>query len=151
MIAILCVNIDAGCFGAKKGNEIIRECLSYYKNRQFIKGDGSFDTIPLPQIMIKFVNNHTDVKPFTKDYFTCKSFTTGLISTTNNSYSIHHFAGSWLSDDEKEVSELCQKIHSKIKIKPVEKIVCIFAGVIRRIHKYGLKAAILHWTKRGNK
>lgn len=101
--------IEAGVFGAEKGNEIISECLSYYKNRQFIKVDGTFDTIPLPKIMIKFVKNHSDIKPFTKDYFTCKSYITGQILTTNNSYSIHNFAGSWLTVENKDRTQIIQK------------------------------------------
>lgn len=89
--------IEAGCFGAEKHNPIINECLSYYQNRDFIKADGSFDTLPLPKIMIKFTQKYKNLNIFDRYTFTCKSYETGRIDTNENSYTIHHFAGSWTS------------------------------------------------------
>ena len=52
--------IEAGCFGAEKGDELIEKCLSYYENRSFIKDDGSFDDLPLPKIIINFINKNSN-------------------------------------------------------------------------------------------
>ena len=101
--------IEAGVFGAEKGNELVGECLSYYSGRSFIKNDGTFDTLPLPQIMIRHTKKYPELNIRAKDYFTCKSYQTGLISATENSYTIHHFAGSWLSDEQKLLSALAGK------------------------------------------
>lgn len=46
-----CKGIEAGCFGAEPHSEYIKRCLDYYTDRHFIKEDGSFDQLPLPQIM----------------------------------------------------------------------------------------------------
>lgn len=103
--------IEAGCFGAEKGDEFIGKCLEHYYNRPFIKQDGGFDTIPLPQIMKKIImDNSLAVSTYSCDYFTCKSYSTGKITTTNNTYAIHHFAGSWLSEEEQKISERTQKL-----------------------------------------
>ena len=84
--------IEAGCFGSEKKNSFIEDCLGYYKDRAFIKNDGSFDILPLPKIMLKFLSAHQDVMPYDWHYFTNKSYHTGKISTTEKSYSIHRFA-----------------------------------------------------------
>lgn len=105
------LTIEAGCFGAEAGDEFIGKCLEYYHDRPFIKQDGSFDTIPLPQIMKKIIlDNNLAVATYTCDYFTCKSYLTGKIVTTGNTYAIHHFAGSWLSEEEQKMSSLTQKL-----------------------------------------
>lgn len=93
--------IEAGCFGAEKNNPIIKKCLEYYTGRSFIKTDGSFDMLVLPQIMAKYCKNAgLDIKD--KFFFTCKSFETGIVSTKPHSYTVHHFAGSWCSDAQKK-------------------------------------------------
>ena len=103
--------IEAGCFGAEAGDAFLEKCLEYYYNRSFIKQDGSYDTLPLPQIMKKIIlDNNLSVSTYTCDYFTCKSYQTGKIATTSNSYAIHHFAGSWLSEEEQKMSDLTQKL-----------------------------------------
>lgn len=103
--------IEAGCFGAEKGNEFIGKCLEYYYDRPFVKQDGSFDTIPLPQIMKKIiVDNGLSVSTYSSDFFTCKSYQTGKITITDNTYAIHHFAGSWLSEEKQEMNVQTQKL-----------------------------------------
>lgn len=96
------VGIEAGIMGASPKAEWVKDCLSYYDNKHFNQ-DGILQMRPLPQIMLDVLQTHIikgTIKPYTPDYFTCKSYETGKISVTSNSYSIHHFAGSWLSNRE---------------------------------------------------
>ena len=140
--------IEAGCFGAEKGNPLIGECLSYYVNRPFIKADGSFDTLPLPQIMIKYVQRYPEIKPFSKDYFTCKSTSDGKITVTENSYSIHNFAGSWLTDDSRESLALHQKVFSKIKNHLLANVIFYSLRFFQRVKKHGLIGGLSYFCKR---
>ena len=48
--------IEAGCFGAKKNDPFLKACLAYYKDRHFIRDDGSMDTLPLSKVMSKIIN-----------------------------------------------------------------------------------------------
>lgn len=103
--------IEAGCFGAEPGDIFIEKCLEYYKDRHYVKPDESFDTLPLPQIMKRVIlDNNLSVSTYTWDYFTCKSYKTGKITTTDNTYAIHHFAGSWLSEEQQAINELTRKL-----------------------------------------
>ena len=105
-----CTRIEAGCFGAEKGNSYIGLCLERYNNRRFIKPDGNFDLCPLPQVMEEIRNKYNmDFELYPWDYFTAKSFRTGIEMPTDQTYAIHHFAGSWKTEKEKEQIEMSQR------------------------------------------
>lgn len=103
--------IEAATIGAEIGCEWIKKCLEQYEGRAFINEDGSMNTKVLPvvleQIICKNYNLELICKPseFTKesdkvfmlpcDYFSPKSYVTKKLKLTENTYSIHHFAGSW--------------------------------------------------------
>ncbi|MFI3262671.1 MAG: hypothetical protein R3Y26_07160 [Rikenellaceae bacterium] len=104
--------IEAGVFGAEKGLGYLKKCLDYYNDRPFKLANDRFDVKVLPIIMIetlqqnyinkkryniKLLGNDDTIELFPQDYFTAKSYKTGRITCTMNTYTIHHFAGSWLS------------------------------------------------------
>lgn len=103
--------IEAATIGAEKGCAWIMKCIEQYNERSFINEDGSMNTRVLPVVLediirknynLVQVNNITEVTrnddniyllPF--DYFSPKNYITKKLKTTNNTFSIHHFAGSW--------------------------------------------------------
>ena len=107
---------EAACFGAEKGSPWIKECLNYYKNRHFILPDGKLDLKPLPNIMedtlrakgysienifsigecLKKEKNNA-LMVLSNAFFSPKSYQTGIITKTEQTYSIHHFAASWVN------------------------------------------------------
>lgn len=90
--------IEAGVFGAPKGADWIKCCLQYYCGRTFLTEDAKCDIKPLPQIMFTVLKGsylNKSIFPFPNEYLTAKSYLTGAITITDNTYSIHHFAGSW--------------------------------------------------------
>lgn len=129
--------IEAGCFGAEKGDELIEKCLSYYENRSFIKDDGSFDDLPLPKIIINFINKNSNLQIYTSDYFTCKSYKTGIITTTKKSYAIHHFAGSWTSTAQKRYDKQRQYLLTHFAV--LGKILLIIPFCVWQISDNGIK------------
>ena len=111
--------LEVAAFGVEKKSEWIRECLRYYENRSFVKEDGSFDTKVLPIVIrdcliengykVVPVNSVEEAKKvggkeipvFPFDFFSPKSYETGEIEKTDRTYSIHHFASSWMTTSEK--------------------------------------------------
>ena len=109
--------VEAGIFGAEKGTSWLKDCLDYYDGKSFIKADGTFDTLTLPRIMVKSIEKKrkiteaskseifqklatlqpNDLYMFPKDTFCAKNHGTGVITKTDNTYSVHHFAMSWIS------------------------------------------------------
>lgn len=94
--------IEAGIFGGEKNAQWIKKCIDYYQNRAFIKSDGTFDMRPLPQIMFETLSEERKIfHIYSNEYLTAKSYETGIITVTENTYSIHHFAGSWHGKKQK--------------------------------------------------
>ena len=103
------MGIEGGVFGAEKGCYLLKECLEFYKNRRFILSDGTYNIQGLPKVMYRQITAHhpltispcpnyqsLSVQVFPFDYFTAKSASTGVVKPTENTYTIHHFAGTWL-------------------------------------------------------
>lgn len=105
--------IEAAVMGSEKGNPMFKELLDYYDNRNFIMEDGTFDTRPLPGIMMeiiakygkpvnidsvsKFGNEDGTLYIFNADYFSPLHIINLRLELTPNSVTIHHFAGTWTS------------------------------------------------------
>ena len=102
--------IEAAIFGAHAGNQYIKKCMEKYHNRHFIKEDGSYDyPFIIPDIMMQCIGKFTilenieDFKSgqsimqiFPPRFFGPKNYSTGKFDQlTDDSYSIHHFSGSW--------------------------------------------------------
>ena len=136
-------SIEAGCFGATKGNQQIKKCLDYYTNRRFIKTDGTFDMLTLPNIMSKFISAN-NVTINNKYFFTCKSFETGVVSTQDYSYTIHHFAGSWLPEEERIIMDYFRKMQKKYP-RFIAFCLVIIYGLFVRLRKTGIKKTLLHY------
>lgn len=91
--------IEGGIIGSEPGAVWLKKCLDYYEKRHFILTDGSYDTTPLPIILFSILKeNHFDMTEiFSFDYLTAKSLHSGKITITPNTYTIHHFSGTWLT------------------------------------------------------
>lgn len=104
--------IPTGLMASEKRGQWVKELLDYYRWRYFELWPGKLDLLPNPTP----ITNHTVEKYnlvrnnkfqdlgavviYPSDYFCPKSWKTGKINLTKNSYAIHHFAGSWLVKDE---------------------------------------------------
>ena len=96
--------IEAGCFGAEKHNILLKKCLERYEGRHFVRQDKTLDMLPLPRVIDEVVrNNNITINAYPWTYFTAKSYDTGKESPTAETYTIHHFAGSWKSNSEKNI------------------------------------------------
>ena len=100
-------------FGATKGNEHIKKMRNVYGGVSFINPDGSFNTLPSPHYTTDYLSdkglkqNNTfqkieGIAIYPKEYFCPRDYYTGAMSLTENSYTIHHYNASWLSDQEKK-------------------------------------------------
>ena len=102
--------IPTGTMGASWNSTIIKLLLSDYDNRHFIKKDGSFDLTTNVELITKTLKQNYDIQlnntyqvfgdnnvlfPF--DFLCCKDLLDGKVYKTDNTYTIHHFAGSWLT------------------------------------------------------
>jgi len=100
--------IPTGIMASEKGLKWIDELIKYYDKKPFVRWNGRLNKTPNTLIISRIfgkkggviLNNTYQVYDnqlhlFPKDFFCPKSYKTGEIELTENTYCIHHFAGSW--------------------------------------------------------
>ena len=119
-------HIQTGTLGACRNNEWIGMLLKDYDGRHFIRKDGSLDLKTNVQSITKLTLKRYRTKllgqkvtfgknmvilPF--DYLCAKHWDTGVIDRTSNTFTIHHFKGSWVTDEMKRYNNLLDKYYKK--------------------------------------
>lgn len=106
--------IEAAVMGSEPGNKLFKALLDRYDGLDFIKKDGSFDTLPMPIVIgqemencgmtrvdvkspADFVESESIISVFPFDYFSPINIENLEMFRTDRTYCIHHFAGSWQS------------------------------------------------------
>lgn len=132
--------VPTGIMASEKNSVWATELLGYYHNRSFIKEDGSFDmrpnTMVITEMMLekgfKMTNTFQEIEGYVafypNDYFCPKSYKTGNIELTQNSYCIHHFAKSWVPKRKKWRNILKMKAMNIFGYENIQKII----NVIKR-------------------
>lgn len=114
-------------FAAVKHHKGIKRLMEAYNTRSFLKEDGTLDTTPSPIIATEVLKGNgleinderqkvlgIDILP--TEFLCPKSFETGKTKITKNTYSIHHFDMSWVSEADKKRHRLivsCKKVFGK--------------------------------------
>ena len=105
------VNFGQG-FGAEAGNPIIYEHMRLYDHLNYKNADGTFNRLASPHYTTRVLSAHgmdrkrnapqklDHITIYSDDYFCPKSFATGMVKKSGNTYSIHQFDGSWYSEEE---------------------------------------------------
>lgn len=100
--------LQSGTIGAVKGHSFIKGFMEYYHSRRFIKPDGSFDMTTNTNIMtslclplsLKQNGEHQILKNgsvvYPRTYFSPYDYINGENHITKESFTIHHFAQTWL-------------------------------------------------------
>lgn len=104
--------LEAATIGAEKGTSWVLKCLDYYKEKKFVKDNGEMNTMVLPRILLNCIKSSFQIEDiydqshfgkdkntvyvFPYDYFSPKNYVTKKLIITTNTYSIHHFAGTWI-------------------------------------------------------
>lgn len=109
--------VPTGIMASEKGNAVIKDLLDEYDGRRFILADGSLNMSTNVEYITDYFVQHglriNDTKQtingftmYPHDYFCPKNSRTLEIVTTERTYTIHHFAGTWVG----ESTELRKKI-----------------------------------------
>lgn len=112
------VHVPTGIMASEKGGKWAKENLAYYDGRHFVNEQGELDLTTNVTTITNYMlpyglkqNNTLQQFPglitfYPKDYFCPKSYEDGKIYLTDNTYTIHHFAGSWQTPYRKFVCQV---------------------------------------------
>ena len=99
--------LHTGIVGSEKGATWTDEYWKYMNRKPFIRWNGRLNKTPSTVIISRILKKRgvkldntfqiydDSLHIFPKDYFCPKDYKTGKITITDNTYCIHHFAGSW--------------------------------------------------------
>lgn len=110
-------SIQTALMMCRKGHPMFAQLLHDYDSAYFVKEDGRLDTTTnvtrITNICKKYglrldntIQNVNGVTVFPWEYFCPKNYETNELRITNNTYAIHHFDGSWISEKDRLVQEL---------------------------------------------
>jgi mannosyltransferase OCH1-like enzyme len=103
-------------FAGEKDSTIAKDLIDFYSSYDFILEDGELNLTPSPiiftNILLKYGlkqnNAYQELGIFTAyptEYFCPMLYKTGKLNITNNTYSIHHYDGSWVLSDIKKADD----------------------------------------------
>lgn len=153
-------NIASGLgVGAEGGETILLEILGSYRKSSFVDESGLQD----PTTVVKRVSDifrkhgYVDskevqmVEKFTiypTEYFCPKSIATGLIQITRNTYTIHHYDGSWINNERKELRKVRDFIFSKYGVNFFSKRLLNMKALSIRLKNRGFLGCISYYVNR---
>lgn len=124
-VAFTCFENDhavaAWIFGSEKGNPLFKEFMDYYEDKVFIMPNGEYNLTPNPvPITNKCVEEGLtlngqkqklcNITIYPQEYFCPYNRATEELDITENTYAIHYFNGSWISDKKKKIIEKRKKV-----------------------------------------
>ena len=140
-------SIEAAVFGCEKGNQIVKEALDYFATHDYLDKNGVLDPMTLPTLLSLVIKKHPDIEVFPMDYFSPKNTRTLDLHITKNTYSVHHFNGSWHSLAQQKYvglrTKLCQRFGEKIgeliSLFAIIPINLRYEGVVKTFRKISKK------------
>lgn len=110
--------------GGEAGHHFYKEMMDFYQNQSFYKADGSLNLITIVQYTSDKLRDYglvdedriqhvCGITIYPKEYFCPIDHVNDLV-ITDNTVSIHHYAGSWLPKRERAKTWLIRILGSKI-------------------------------------
>lgn len=109
---------STGLIGAEANHPWIAKLFNHYNDLEFINNDGTYNltpnTILITEITEKLYNwkfknelqhLNDDICVYPVEYFCCKNWITGKVEKSSETVAIHHYKGSWLSEEDKRRSK----------------------------------------------
>ncbi len=122
--------LEVATFGAEKGLPWLKTIMEYYEKNDFVYDNDSMSKILCPPLVtrvlaeqgyhivnvasleeaLKIKEDSFAIPVFPCDYFCPKGWTSQLTNITDKTYSIHHYAGSWMPEDIRKRRQMKDRI-----------------------------------------
>ncbi len=140
--------IPTGIMAADQENPWIKDLLDEYTELVFLDSEGNMDlttnveritNLTLEKYGLIPVSSYQElgcgvVTIYPHDYFCPKDWNSGELHLTENTHTIHHFAGSWHTADEKRFTAKRQKYITRYGLEKAERILARQNSVLRALY-----------------
>lgn len=152
--------INAGLgIGSPARTEIFNEILDSYAKEKFLNSDGSLNlktvVTRVSDIFREYGFNNDQIiqdvkgyKIYPTEYFCPKDYQTGSLNLTEKTFTIHHYDGSWLSEEAKKRLIFRQKTSLRIGNNILANCICKTYSLFSRIKEYGIIKTIQQFKKK---
>ncbi|MBR3241349.1 MAG: glycosyl transferase [Parasporobacterium sp.] len=120
-------NIPTGIMAAEVGHTLIQKWMKLYDTMRFILDDGSYNIETNVTTLTHYMSAHglklnntlqtaEDFTFYPKDYFCPKSYMDGKTYLTDNTHTIHHFSGSWLTEEDRKNIDKERRFQRRVRV-----------------------------------
>lgn len=155
-------SVPTGIMASEKGLPLFKELLTDYNNRHFVDENGCIDlttnvvmiTKTLKKYGLELNNQIQTVQGLTlypKIVFCPKSYETGKVLLSDETYTIHHFAGSWLTPLQiqiKKINMFCMEAFGSRQGRLIGNILCLPFKIVNSIELRGFINSVKYILKR---
>ena len=119
--------------GAEPDATFCKDMIEMYDGQSFYNSDGSLNCVTIVDYTSMYLSKKgwipenknqiiESIMLYTPEFFCPKSIKTGVTKISNKSLTIHHFNGSWFSEDEKKRTILQRKFNRILGFKVGSKV-----------------------------
>lgn len=151
--------VSTGTIGSEVHNEFLSEILQEYSKRHFVNPDGSLDMMTNVQLITELLTRnhgltangkeqilHSGIHILPMESFVAKDYWTGWILADETTYAIHHYASTWVNEEDRKLIAkeryYIRQIYKKIET-PVHKIAA-FKAVLELSGVKGILKKVFH-------
>lgn len=144
-------NVGVWLLASERHNPIFKEMLDCYADKGFLSPTGEMDMTPNPVVLRPIFQKHgikingeyqksEYITVYPVDYFCPMNPSNGIVDMTDNTYAMHLFDGSWLSDKEKKRLALSKVYFYKLRAVLPYDLADGMAKIIATLKVGGIKA-----------
>lgn len=154
-----CIGINPGLgIAAESGLDIYKEILDFYSRIHFIDNNGRMNQMTVVEYvtdimkkhgleMSKKIQNIDNIFVYPPEYFGAYNYITKELIMTENTYSIHHYAATWLSKLDKLIIKIETCNNESGDYYRWRRIISFPLRKINKIYKDGLINTIIELVK----
>ncbi len=137
-------------------SEIFAEILDSYKTESFLNCDGSYNLKTVVERVSDIFRRYgftnsleiQDIAGFTiypPEYFCPKDMRTSELKLTENTYTIHHYDGSWVEEWKREIRVYAESTYSQFGDTKLSRLKVIFFHFKKTLSHYGFLKGVIYW------
>ncbi|MDR0473287.1 MAG: glycosyl transferase [Treponema sp.] len=144
--------------GCNAGLGIVYQILEFYATLHFVNHDGSYNTHTVVEYVTTILKKYglkmeNTIQQFDgffvypTEYFCPKDYGTGILNITKYTYTIHHFAGSWLENPQIKFNNRVYKIYALFGKNTFSKLLISAMYFVKHLFEDGLVNTIRLYAK----